>query len=447
MDLLNFPVTIYGNLEKYNEVLSKARCRIFYKYANRNGTYITDDFAQKLLSSIAYVPVKGIYRDGDYTDHGTQRDEGRIYGIVPENPNLAWETFTDDDGVDRSYACVDVLIFTALYTEAQEIIGKSQSMELYAPSLKYHEAIVEKRRYIVFDEGCFLGLQVLGENVEPCFEGASFYSLQQNLEAVISQLRRYGGLKMPKFTFKLSDSEKFDALWALLNPNFNEEDGWLVTYAITAVYDDYAIAYNYENGNYERAYYIKNDETDMIEITEMVKCYIIDVTESEKQTLDTLRQLNGGTYEMVSEELLAAHDNFELSSKIEELNATISTLSTENEQVQGQVNELNESLTAANDQITSLNAQIETLETYKHNIETEQKLGVIAEYEHDLEETIIDTYRDHIDDYSAEELDMRLAYELKKANPQFYNKQGVDPVVPKPVVPQGIGAVLSKYKK
>jgi len=50
------------------------------------------------------------------------------------------------------------LIFTALYKEASEIIGKSQSMELYAPSLKYHEAIIHNKRYVVFDDGCFLGL-------------------------------------------------------------------------------------------------------------------------------------------------------------------------------------------------------------------------------------------------------------------------------------------------
>jgi hypothetical protein len=177
--LYEFPVTVYGNLEKYNEVLSKARCRIFYKYANRNGTYITDEFADKLLNSLPYAPVKGIYvpEDGDYSDHGEERDQGRIYGIVPENPNITWENHLDEDGVERSYACADVLIFTAIYKEASEIVGKSQSMELYGPSLKYHEAIVDGKRFIVFDEGCFLGLQVLGDQVEPCFEGASFYTL------------------------------------------------------------------------------------------------------------------------------------------------------------------------------------------------------------------------------------------------------------------------------
>ena len=43
-----FPVVIYNNLEEYNKVLSKARVRIFYKGHNRNGTYITDEFAEKL---------------------------------------------------------------------------------------------------------------------------------------------------------------------------------------------------------------------------------------------------------------------------------------------------------------------------------------------------------------------------------------------------------------
>jgi hypothetical protein len=123
---LEFPVTVYGNLEKYNDTISKGRCRIFYKGGNRNGTYITDEFAEKLLSSIPYAPVKGIYEgeEGDYTDHGEARNEGRIYGIVPENPNVTWEEHEDEDGEIRTYACVDVLIFTGLYSEANEIVGK-----------------------------------------------------------------------------------------------------------------------------------------------------------------------------------------------------------------------------------------------------------------------------------------------------------------------------------
>ena len=108
-----FSVTIYGNLDKYNDVLSKARCRIFYKGINRNGSYISDEFAEKLLSTIRYAPIKGIYADDDYSDHGLKRSMGRIYGIVPEDPHVAWEQHEDEDGVIREYACVDVLRDTA----------------------------------------------------------------------------------------------------------------------------------------------------------------------------------------------------------------------------------------------------------------------------------------------------------------------------------------------
>lgn len=443
--IYEFPVTVYGSLEKYNDVLSKARCRIFYKYENRNGTYITDEFAEELLLTLPYAPVKGIYNseDGDYTDHGAERNEGRIYGIVPENPNVAWETHLDEDGVERTYACADVLIFTALYEEANDIVGKSQSMELYRPSLQYHEAIVKGHRFIVFDKGCFLGLQVLGDTTEPCFEGASFYTLQNALEYAINTIKKYGGTKMPVINFKLSDDAKFRALWALLNPEFNEEGNWTITYGISAVYDEYALVINYETGEFGRAYYTKNDENDMVELGDIVKCYILDVTESEKQTLDTLRALNGGTYELVSEVLVNAQENLDknsdFSAKIEELNTTIATLTTEKDNFSAQ-------LDAANTTIASLTEENNSLNTYKKNIEDQQKNAVINEYAELLDESLLNTYREKMDSYTADELDMHLAYELKKNNSSMFTRNDNPGFVPKDVPLEGISAILAKYK-
>ena len=452
--LYEFPVTVYGNLEKYNEVLSKARCRIFYKYENRNGTYITDEFAEKLLNSLPYAPVKGIYmpEEGDYSDHGEERDEGRIYGIVPENPNIAWETHLDEDGIERTYACADVLIFTAIYKEASDIVGKSQSMELYGPSLKYHEAMVNGKRFIVFDEGCFLGLQVLGDAVEPCFEGASFYTLQNTIEVIINQLRNYGGTNMPKINFKLSDDEKFEAIWALLNPEFNEEGNWTVSYSIFAVYDEYALAWSYENNDYQRVYYTKNDETNMVELGDIVKCYIVDVTEEELNTLNTLRALNGGTYELVSEVLINAQKNFEdaseFSAKIEELNETVATLNSEKVNVEAQVSEYTAQLESANSTIASLNEELNSLKQYKLDVETRQKNSIIDEYAEFLSSSILDEYRKNIDNYGVEDLDKELAYELKKNNSSAFTKSGKDEGYrPKDVPTDGIAAILSKYKK
>ena len=444
--IYEFPVTVYGSLEKYNDVLSKARCRIFYKYENRNGTYISDEFATQLLNTLPYAPIKGIYsnEEKDYTDHGMERDEGRVYGIVPENPNVSWETNLDEDGIERTYACCDVLIFTALYQEANDIVGKSQSMELYRPSLEYPEAIIKGRRFIVFDKGCFLGLQVLGDNVEPCFEGASFYSLQSTIEYAIKQIQNYGGTKMPVINFKLSDDAKFQAIWALLNPEFNEEGNWTITYGISAVYDDYALVINYETGDFGRAYYTKNDENDMVELGDIVKCYILDVTESEKQTLDTLRALNGGTYELVSDVLVNAQENLdknsEFSTKIDELNETITTLNTEKDNFSAQLEE-------AQANISSLTDENNSLKQYKLDIETEQKNSIIDEYVEHLDEEILDKYRQKIGEYSAEELDMHLAYELKKNNSSVFTKTQDSGFVPKETHVDGITAILSKYKK
>lgn len=450
MNNFEFPVSVYGKLEKYNDVLSKGRCRIFYKYGNRNGTYITDEFSEKLLSTIAYAPVKGIYEYDDFTDHGARRSEGRIYGIVPENPHLQWEEHEDEDGVARTYACVDVLIFTALYKEASDIIGKAQSMELYEPSLQYHREIIHGQQYIVFDEGCFLGLQVLGKDVEPCFEGAAFFQLQENIEEVVKKIQEIemtyskGGQKeMPQMNFKLSDSQKFDALWSLLNPNYTEEGNWTIDYAICDVYDEYALAYSYENAQYERVYYTKNDETDSVALGEKVRVYVVDVTEKEKTTLDTLRDLNGGTYELVNKNLEHAQENAEKISgfelKVTELENNIATLNTEKSAVQS-------SYELEHQKVESLTAENEGLKQYKLSIEAEQKNAVFTEYKDKLSEEILDTYREKAAEYSVADLDKELAYELKKTNFSFYEKKD-NGYLRKDVQKNGIDEILARYVK
>lgn len=448
-----FPVTIYGNLKELNPVLSKARCRIFYKYENRNGTYITDEFAQKLISSLPYTPVKGIYDnfDEDYTDHGLKRDLGRIYGIVPENPNFSWEKHLDEDEIEREYACCDVYIFTALYEEAFQIVGKSQSMELYQPSIKGDWAIINGKKLFKFEDGCFLGLQILGDDVEPCFEGAAFFTFYNDLKNAIKKLEKYsldsnikgGKSEMTKLNFKLSDSQKHDAIWVLLNDKYTEEGHWEVNYTILDIYDDYALVYSYEAGSYERVYYTKNDETDSIELGARKKCYVIDVTEEEKTALDALRAFNGGTYEKIDENIqeidTIKQQNLEFSTKIEELNNTVSTLTTERDTSVENYNN-------AQAQISTLTNELETLKDYKNSVETQEKEQVIASYSELLNNEILDSYKSKISEYSsATELDKELAYELKKANLEVFTK--TPQYLPKDEPNTGIEAILAKYKK
>ena len=488
---MNFPITVYGNLENLTDVMSIGRCRIFYKYGNRNGTYITDEFAEELVKTLPYTPVKGIYEDEDYTDHGEKRNEGRIYGIVPgpQDMAFAWEKHTDEDGIEREYACVNVYYYTALYEEAGEICGKSQSMELYKKSVKGDWKIIDGKRYYVFEKASFLGLQVLGDDVEPCFEGAAFFALYDSVKDLCEKLEQYqsnfqnygeGGNTMPTITFKVSDNQKYNFLWALLNVNYNEENGWIVEYGICDIYDEYAIVRNYAEGKFERVYYTKNDETDSLEITNKEECFIVDVNATEKAALTALHAMNENTYEAIdakfeslNNDLSTANDtiktlegdvtnlstqNSEFSTKIGELESDISTLNTEKETTQALYNEVNDKFTNASNALATAQSTIDALTierdelaTYKKNIVDTEKRTIINSYADQLDAEIITSYTVNMDNYTAEQLDMELTYKVKVTRPDLFAKTpvGTTAYIPKEPTQQlsGLEALLTKYEK
>ena len=454
--LTTFSLSIYGDITSYNEVLSKARCRIFYTGANRNGTYITEEFAEKLISTLPYVPVKGIYdtMKDDFTDHGRERYEGRIYGIVPENPNFAWESHLDPDGVERTYACTDVYLFTGLYKqEAFDIIQKSQSMELYADSIEGEWQFINGKRFFVFTNGRFLGLQALGEDYEPCFEGAAFYTLVDSVKTLITDLENsdifqkqdLGGEK--HMNFKLSDNQKYNMIWSLLNPRFNEENEYIMDYAVCEVYDDYALVFKFEAGGYERAYYTKNDETDSLSIDKMETCYIIDVNEDEKHALDILHAMNNNTYEKIDEVVSGLQTEVEeFNSKKEENDATIATLQTDKERLENELEEANSNYTTALETIDTLTAEKEELNNFKVAAELKEKEAVINKYTVLLDEEVINDFRERVDEFTKEELDKELAFILVQSKSTIFTSEDSDFVPKDEQTLTGIEAILEKQK-
>ncbi len=443
---LNFKVQVYGELEKFSETISRSRCRIFYKGLNRNGTYITEEFAEKLISTIAYAPIKGIYdeeddENSDFEGHGEKRSDGKAYGVVPADYNFKWEEHLDDDGIKRTYACVDVLLWTAIYEEAREIPGKSQSMELYEPSIKGKWVLIEGKRVYQYEDGCFLGLQALGDKVEPCFEGAAFYTLKDMINELYTlysnflndENNRKGGKKM--VNFKLSDKRKHCMLFDILNKEYyTEENDWAIRYTICEVYDDYALCYDYQEETYLRAYYTKNDSDDTVTIDNTVKAFIIDVTEGEYNALNALRsQVN--TFEQIDEKFAAG---VEAQNNLEQKDEEIATYTTQIQEKDTQINELNEKV----DQLTNENA---TLSAYKLDIEKKEKQSIIDKYSNVIDDEIIATYTAKIDELSSEELDKNLSYELVKATPSIFSKSGAG-VIPKDEPVTGVEAILNKYR-
>lgn len=458
MDEITFKVTTYGEFEQVTPTISKIRCRLFYKGKNRNGSYITDEFAEKLLSSLPYAPLKGIYQEEeqDFTDHGLTNSDGRIYGVVPQDAEVRWESHLDADGVERTYATCAVYVYTALYKEANEIVGKSHSMELYRPSIRGEWIYAEGQKVFKFTDGMFFGLQVLGDKVEPCFEGAAFFTLYNEMLQKFEELEEYaskysnGGKLNMELNFKVSDSQKFNAIWSLLNTRYNEEDGWLITYSIQDIYDDYALVFNYENNRYERVTYTKNNENDTVELGDITVVYFLDITESEKAVIERMRDA-AGSYELLEEKFNAGtqaiEENAQLNEKIGEYNTKISelesgmaTLNTEKETAES-------NYTAATQTISALTEENESLKNYKYAAEKAKKQAVVDSYSELLGNEIIEEFCAKLDEYADETaLDMALAYELKKTNLSVFTKTPT--YLPKPEDNDGgLAELLSKYKK
>lgn len=474
-NLLNFEVRLYGDLVPYTQTLSKCRCRIFYKYGNRNGTYITDEFANELIQSLPYAPVKGIYdeEDQDYTDHGRKRNLGRIYGIVPVDNNFAWENHIDDDGETRTYACTDVLVYTALYKEARDVVKKGQSMELYDKSIQGEWEVLDGIQYYVFKHGCFLGLQVLGDTTEPCFEGAGFYSLEgdmyKDLKEALELLRQFKeytldnekhqeGEQMPSLKFA-NTCDIFSTLWSMLNTEFTEEKEWTVTYELIDVAENAdqtgykVLAKNLQNNAFEKVSFTKVEKT-FEEDGEQKTTYELEVSETvpavfKEIDTDFFTKINEllGTENI--EEFTAIVEGISgLKEKISEFEQNfvekdelISTLQTEKDNLQIEYN-------AQTEQLNALAAENEELKQYKLDNENDKKEAVLAKYAKKLDAETIDGFNSKLSDYTIVDLEKELAFALVNSDDSIFTEDKKEEGrIPKEQEKTGLDAILSKYKK
>lgn len=454
-DMLKFDVTVYENLEPVNNLLSKSRVRIFYKYFNRNRTYITDDFANQLIASLPYVPIKGIFDkdDMDFTDHGEKRTEGKIYGVVPENPNVAWEEHLDEDGVTRLYCCADVLLFTGIYPEAKLIVGKPQSMELNKSTLEGEWRTWEQdgKPYCYFLKGELLGLSVLGEEVEPCFEGAAFYSLKEDMNRLFSYIKEYEKQeerKMDKNIFRLSDSAKHDLLYHGITEK-GYSDFWIID-----VFDDYCIMFDYNAQKYLRAYYTKDDSAETVSIDNFTECFIVDVTETEKKALEAMKAID--SYEefynkakaseaqieeyKATEEALrnsitelntqietanATHETAtaEFNTRVEELTNTNNALTEEIDTYKNTISEKEAEIVRLNSSLADINSEKSELEQFKLDAENEKKQAILDEFASLLSEEQSNTFAEKMAEYTVEDYKKEVCFAAYNSNPSMFSKK------------------------
>lgn len=176
-----FSVDLMGKPMRVNSMFSLGRARIFYMGPNPNRSIIEGEVAYKLAATIPGTPIIGLYNydTEDFEGHG----EGQsAFGFVPLEPNPTWVKI-DEDGKEREYLEVDVVVWDGRFEEAKNILSehKSLSMELNPATLKGTITRMGEHTYYKISNAEFAGITVLGDEVEPCFRDAGFLTAYSNM--------------------------------------------------------------------------------------------------------------------------------------------------------------------------------------------------------------------------------------------------------------------------
>lgn len=176
-----------------NPLMSKCEIKVLYIGENRNHSFITKDVATEMSKTLRGAPIVGYYKEEnqDFRDHGDQIiiDEKGIqfkyltkpYGFVSPDAKVWFQKFedTDDFGnkIVREYLMTTGFLWTGQFEEAKLATeqGRPHSMELDKDTLDgyWSENVNTKMELFIVNDAIFSKLCILGDDVEPCFEGSS----------------------------------------------------------------------------------------------------------------------------------------------------------------------------------------------------------------------------------------------------------------------------------
>lgn len=194
------PVSTVDNVEFVNlspsdisPMVSKCEIKVMYVGKNRNGSYVDKQTAIDMAKTLRSVPIVGAYKSDleDFGDHGEviTIEDGEIkfscktvpYGFVAPDAEVWFQKFEDTNKFGetetREYLMTTGYLWTGQFPEANRVIeeGNGQSMEIDINDGSWQED-QEGMEFFIINDAIFTKLCILGDDVEPCFEGASITS-------------------------------------------------------------------------------------------------------------------------------------------------------------------------------------------------------------------------------------------------------------------------------
>lgn len=365
--------------------MSKCEIKVLYIGENRNHSFITKDVATEMSKTLRGAPIVGYYKEEnqDFRDHGDQIiiDEKGIqfkcltkpYGFVSPDAEVWFQKFedTDDFGnkIVREYLMTTGFLWTGQFEEAKLAIeqGRPHSMELDKDTLDgyWSENVNTKMELFIVNDAIFSKLCILGDDVEPCFEGSS--------------------VTAPN-----------------VSTNFSKVDDNFKQTLFSMMQD---LKFALEGGNMAKVDEEKKDKTNETvenktdKTTEEVKD-----TETEKDNKDKDKKKNYTKEDKKEEDKKEDNPAPAEDKKPEEKKEETKTPAEDKKDKKDYALMYSELETKYND----LSAKYESLVAFKHNVEKQQKEELIGGFYMLSDEDKKDVVA-HIDEYSLDDIEAKLS--------------------------------------
>ena len=176
-----------------NPGISKCEIKVMYLGKNRNGSFIDKNTAIQMANSLPATPIVAAYNDNkeDFGDHGEvlHIEDGEIkfscktvpYGFVAPDAEVWFQKFDDTnefgETTTREYLMTTGYLWTGQYPELDKCINEGQGQSMEIDDVDGHWTKDSNDiEFFIINDAIFTKLCILGDDVEPCFEGASVTS-------------------------------------------------------------------------------------------------------------------------------------------------------------------------------------------------------------------------------------------------------------------------------
>lgn len=363
-----------------NPGISKCEIKVMYLGKNRNGSFIDKNTAIQMANSLPATPIVAAYNENkeDFGDHGEvlHIEDGEIkfscktvpYGFVAPDAEVWFQKFDDTnefgETTTREYMMTTGYLWTGQYPELDKCINQGQGQSMEIDDVDGHWTTDSNDvEFFIINDAIFTKLCILGDDVEPCFEGASVTS--------------------PEVSEHFSYNKEFShTLFAMMNE---------LKSALT------------KGGSMPK----ENVESVEVEPTATVEKEA-PVVEEFAKNVETNKNVESS--EDSAEETFAKEDKKKPEKKHE---------------LENQVSELSEQLKELTDKFTALEAEAEELRKFKAERINADKDAMIAKYhmlsDEDKAEIIADK-----DKFTIGEIESKLALLYVQKNVNFDEEEEVD---------------------